>query len=394
MTPALSVRIMTALAAAAFLTSCAGASSYSGTASSARSAAAADTDSSAGNGLQITESYPLQYAQQFRADKYSDGSIGLTIGEQKYLVVPEGNSIPGALDDDTVVLQHPLDNIYLVSSSAMDPILALDGLDSVSLTGTKENSWYLPAVKAAMAAGSIQYAGKYSMPDYEMILAKNCSLAIENTMIYHTPEVKEELEGFGIPVLVERSSYESDPLGRMEWIKLYGILLNKTEKAEQVFDAAVQRIQPLLDQEPTGKTAAFFSVTSNNLITVRKGGDYVAKMIEMAGGSYAFSELTDDGNNLATINLSLEDFYAGARDADVLIYNSTIEGMVESREALVEKCPMLADFKAVQNGDVWVTSQSLFQQSMSLADLILDMNRVFTEGTPADAELKFLSRLP
>ncbi len=78
----------------------------------------------------------------------------------------------------------------------------------------------------------------------------------------------------------------------------------------------------------------------------------------------------------------------------MLIYNSTIEGMVESREALVEKCPMLADFKAVQNGDVWVTSQSLFQQSMSLADLILDMNRVFTEGTPADAELKFLSRLP
>ena len=38
-------------------------------------------------------------------------------------------------------------------------------------------------------------------------------------MIYHTPEVKEQLERFGIPVLVERSSYESSPLARMEWIK-------------------------------------------------------------------------------------------------------------------------------------------------------------------------------
>ncbi len=380
-----------AAAAFFFFTSCAGASSNSGVISTGVSAA--ETEAQTEGGLQIVESYPLQYAQQFRVDKCSDGSTLITIGEQKYLVVPKGNIVPGDLDASTVVLQQPLDNIYLVSSSAMDPILALDGLDFVSLSGTKENSWYLPEVKAAMAEGSIQYAGKYSMPDYERILAANCSLAIENTMIYHTPEVKEELEGFGIPVLVERSSYESDPLGRMEWIKLYGILLNKTEKAEQVFAEAERRIAPILTQEATGKTVAFFSVTSNNLITVRKGSDYVAKMIDMAGGSYVFSGLTDDGNNLATINLSLEDFYAGAKDADILIYNSTIEGMVESREALVEKCPMLADFKAVQNGDVWVTSQSLFQQSMSLADLILDMNKVFTEGTPADEELRFLTRL-
>ena len=179
----------------------------------------------------------------------------------------------------------------------------------------------------------------------------------------------------------------------MEWLKLYGILLGRTEEAERVFDDAVQRIAPLLDEEPTGKTAAFFSITSNNLATVRKGGDYVAKMIGLAGGSYVFADLTDSGNNLATVNISLEDFYAGARDADVLLYNSTIEGSIASTEQLVEKCPLLAQFKAVQNGNVWCTAQSLFQQSMELPDLILDMNRVFTEGTPADSELTFLTHV-
>ena len=112
-----------------------------------------------------------------------------------------------------------------------------------------------------------------------------------------------------------------------------------------------------------------------------------------AGGSYVFADLTDNGNNLATINLSLEDFYAGAKDADVLLYNSTIEGSIASTEQLVEKCPLLAQFKAVQNGNVWCTAQSLFQQSMELPDLILDMNRVFTEGTPADSELTFLTHV-
>ena len=64
------------------------------------------------------------------------------------------------------------------------------------------------------------YAGKYNAPDYELILSKACDLAIESTMISHSPEVKEQLEQLGIPVLVERSSYESHPLGRMEWLKL------------------------------------------------------------------------------------------------------------------------------------------------------------------------------
>ncbi len=136
----------------------------------------------------------------------------------------------------TTVLQQPIENIYLVSTSAMDPIISLGALDSIALSGTKADGWYLPEAKAAMQAGQIAYAGKYSAPDYETILASGCGLAIENTMIYHTPEVKEQLEKFGIPVLVERSSYETNPLARMEWVKLYGILLGKQQEAEQLFD--------------------------------------------------------------------------------------------------------------------------------------------------------------
>ena len=343
--------------------------------------------------LTVESSYPLRYAKQFTVDECTGGYELITIADSQYLVVPQGAAVPEDLPQGTTVLQQPMENIYLVSTSAMDPIISLGALDSIALSGTKADGWYLPEAKAAMQAGQIAYAGKYSAPDYETILASGCGLAIENTMIYHTPEVKEQLEKFGIPVLVERSSYETDPLARMEWVKLYGILLGRTEEAERVFDDAVQRIAPLLDEEPTGKTAAFFSITSNNLATVRKGGDYVAKMIGLAGGSYVFADLTDSGNNLATINLSLEDFYAGAKDADVLLYNSTIEGSIASTEQLVEKCPLLAQFKAVQNGNVWCTAQSLFQQSMELPDLILDMNRVFTEGTPADSELTFLTHV-
>ncbi len=345
--------------------------------------------------LVFSHVYPLEYATQFTADCYEGGYTLLTLAESdtKFLVVPEDAAEMDDLPADVTVLRQPVQNIYLVSTSVMDLFLALDALDRVKLSGTRAEGWYLDEAKAAMEAGKIAYAGKYSAPDYEQILAADCGLAIENTMIYHTPEVKEQLERFSIPVLVERSSYESDPLARMEWIKLYGILLGMEETAERVFAQQEARIAPLLEQPPTGKTAAFFSITANNLANVRKGGDYVARMIEMAGGDYVFADLTDAGNNLSTMNLPLEDFYAGAKDADFLIYNSTIEGVVDSREQLVAKCSLLAEFKAVQSGNVWCTNQSFFQQSMELADLILDLHTVFTEEHPDERALKFLIKV-
>ena len=309
---------------------------------------------------------------------------------------PSYASSPAEVDDlpeDVVLLRQPLDHIYLVSTSVMDLFVHLDALDSIALSGTKAEGWYVEEARQAMQEGRIAYAGKYSAPDYERILASGCSLAIENTMILHDPAVKEQLEKFGVPVLIERSSYESGPLARMEWLKLYGILLGRTEQAEEIFRQKVEQVAPILGQESTGKTVAFFSITSNNLITVRRTSDYVAQMVGMAGGVYIFDDLEGDSPGQSTIKLPLETFYARAKDVDVLIYNSTIEGVVETRDQLIEKCPMLEEFKAVQSGDCWCTAQSLFQQSMELADLISDMNLVFTEGRPDPASLRFLQQI-
>ena len=275
----------------------------------------------------------------------------------------------------------------------MDLFLHLDALDSIALSGTRAEGWYLDEARQAMQSGRIAYAGKYSAPDYERILTAECGLAVENTMIYHTPEVKEQLERFGIPVLVERSSYESSPLARMEWIKLYGILLGKEALAEEVFAQQAQRIAPLLEQPSTGKRCAFFSITSSGLATVRKSGDYVAQMIGMAGGEYVFADLADSGNSLSTMNIPLEDLYAGVKDADVLIYNGTIEGSISTKEELLARCALLAECKAVQSGNIWCTTPSFFQQSMALADFMLDLHAVFTGETASPDTLHFLTKI-
>lgn len=338
-------------------------------------------------------SLSLRHATQFSAEYGEDGCVLITIGgRDRYLAVPPGAEPSEELAEGAVQIPVPVTSLYLTATSAMDLIRALDCVDRVTLSGTQASGWYIEEAREAMEAGRMLYAGKYSAPDYERILETGCSLAVESTMIYHTPEVKEQLERLGIPVLVERSSYESDPLGRMEWLKLYGILLGKEELAEQLFEEEEARLAPVLEQEKTGKTAAFFYITSNGAVNVRKSGDYVARMIEMAGGVYVPGNLGND-NALSTMNMQLEAFYATAKDADYLIYNSTIDGELSTREQLLDKSSLLADFKAVREGNVWCTGRNMFQETMGLGEMVLDLHRMLTQKDPDPEEMTYLHRL-
>ena len=354
-------------------------------------AAAAATGPDWGS-LAAVRQVPVQNATQFALTAYDQGYTLLDIPTSgRFLIVPEGAGVPQGLDEDVVPLLAPLDRMYLAATSAMDFFRALGSVSAVRLSGTDKNGWYIQEAKDALNDGSMVFAGKYSAPDYELIFAEKCDLAIESTMIYHSPEVKEQLEKLGVPVLVERSSYEEDPLGRMEWVKVYGALVGKLPEAEALFEAETKAVEPLLDQPKTDKTVAFFYITTTGTVNVRKSDDYVPRMIALAGGTYAFPDL-NSGSALSTVNMTMESFYDGARDADLLIYNSTIDGELFTLSELLQKSAFLKDFKAVQTGNVWCTGKNLFQEPMGLGKLILDMHRVLTDEN-APEELTYLHKL-
>jgi len=342
--------------------------------------------------LEFDRTMPLRYAQKFTVEYAGESYKRITInGDRVYLLVAEGAAVPDGVPDGVTVLQQPLDQIYLVAAAAMDFFDKLNAIDRITLSGKKEADWYITSAKDAMQKGSMLYAGKYSEPDYELILSEGCDIAVENTMIYHSPAVLEQLERLGIPVLVETSSYEPQPLGRMEWIKLYGALLDKEDEAEALFDAKMDSLSGVLEQEPAGKTVAFFYITSNGAVNVRKSTDYVAKSITMAGGEYVSFDDSAEDNAQSTVNIQMESFYHGAVDADVLIYNSIVDGELHSIDELVALDPLLADFKAVKNGNVWCLTKNFYQESLELSDLILDVHGALNDSP--DGEFRFLARL-
>ena len=353
--------------------------------------------------LTYDHSMELSYAENFAVDYYEGGYKLLTtrLNGDRILIVPKHQQAPKDAEalvspsaegepGKLIVLQEPVKNLYLVASSVMDMFAQLDSMDAISMCGLKEEDWYIPAAKQAMKDGTLLYAGKYSQPDYELLLSQNCSMAIENSMIYHTPEVMEKLGEFGIPTLVEYSSYEEHPLGRVEWVRFFGALLNQEEKADQLFEKQKEALKRVEAEESTGKTVAFFYITSNGLVQVRQSTDYIPKMIELAGGKYVFENLGDPDSRRSTVNLQLEDFYDGAQDADFLVYNTTIDRQVQTLEDLLKKCSLLKDFKAVKNHQVWCTTEDMYQQSMSAGNLIEDFHRMLTGD---DKETRYLYRL-
>ena len=183
------------------------------------------------DGLEYKKTMKLKYATGFDVYYYKEGYKLLDVhDDRQYLIVPEGKKKPADLDKEIVVLKQPLEHIYLAATSAMALFDAMDGLDSIRMSGAQASDWYIDNAKKAMEDGKILFAGKYSEPDYEMLIDEDCDLAIESTMILHTPKVQEMIEDLDIPVFIDRSSYESHPLGRTEWIKAYAAMLNKEDQ--------------------------------------------------------------------------------------------------------------------------------------------------------------------
>ncbi len=321
------------------------------------------------------------FAKEYKIHRYDNGLLVVAVSDgRNYVVVPKGMDAPKINAQGTYIIKKPLNSIYLAASAVMCQFDSIGAMDKVTLSGTKQEDWYIDAAKDAMEAGTLVYGGKYSAPDYEMMMEKGTDLAIENTMILHTPKVLEKLEKLGITAFIDRSSYEENPLGRLEWIKVYGVLCDKEDAANDAFLEQTKLVEDIDLSGIEGKSVAVFAVNSGHQIVTKKKNDYFVKMIETAGGTYASPDAGSDEKSASSVTVSIEAFYDYAKDADILIYNGTIQDAPADLKALADMDVTFKDFKAVQSGDVWACDKSLYQFTNKAGTIISDLYEVIAEG--------------
>ena len=118
--------------------------------------------------------------------------------------------------------------------------------------------------------------------------------------------------------------------------------------------------------------------------------DCVAKRVGVAGGEYILSDVGVGGSG--TINMEMEAFYDAAKDADYIIYIWSLGGRPETLADFLERSEILADMKAVQEGNVWCTTPDFFQISNTLGSMINDMNLMLNADETTDT-LTYLFKL-
>ena len=354
----------------------------------ARTASFRNTD--LGCDLGAAQPIELDAARNFTLDRLEDGEVLIcTAGDERFLVVDAPWSAPDGLAEDIELIRRPLTSVYLVSTGMICLLDEIDALDSVSVCSVTADDSPNERLAEKIRAGKIAYGGKYRSPDFELIAEAGCTLAIENTKINHAPDAKRKLQDLDVAVLTEQSSSEPEVLGRLEWIKLMGVLFDREDAAQAAYGDIAERVRGIASLEPTGKTVAFFYINEDGAAVTRRSTDYFSQMIDMAGGTFVAFDPDDeeDGSSSVQSVIDLETFYATAKDADVIIYNTTVDTAVTDIDDILDKNPLLADMAAARSGEVYACDENMYQAMNATDEILEDIRSALEESRPANGYL-------
>ena len=231
---------------------------------------------------------------------------------QRYLLVPDSAEMPEGLPEGTV-LRTPLRRVVAYSSVHCGVMDALGARQQ--LAGLCESRYVdLDFVRQGIAAGRIVDVGDAMAPNIEQIveLAPDAILA--------TPIDQSgygRIEKLGIPIVELTDYMEALPLGRSEWIKLYGLLFGCEERADSLFrqtEAAYLAVKALAAQA-TERPKMLAETKSGGAWYLPGGRSYMANLYRDAGADYPWSDNTSAGS----VPLSFEHVLERGADATVWV---------------------------------------------------------------------------
>lgn len=324
--------------------------------------------------------------------------------DTSWLLLPEGvDKVSGAPAGVNIMTFRDRQNIMVSSASTMALINAMDALSKVPMT-TADTTWRIQEIKDAIDKGTVKEVGKYSKPDYEQIISigaeKHVTFAVFSTMLDSVPDVYDQLtKTCNLRIMRDQSSYESHPLGRTEWIKIYGEIFDMRDKSDAVFNGQVEILNETTSKinvpEAERKTVLIFYTTSTkDTFYVRNAADYVTELVNLGGGKQVAEICPGKSGNT---KMTQELFIEKCSQADYVLYNWTsgasgvkdesLQGLIDARLG-----DWFKDFKAYKEGNVWRTSNDFYQKMDKMGEMVADIYKMLYGENVSDT-LTYVNRL-
>lgn len=264
---------------------------------------------------------------------------------QRYALIPRSSEIPKGLPEKTAIIRTPVKRALVYSSVHANAIKELGEVSSI--VGVCDPQYFtIPEIREGLESGQIINAGSSMSPVTEKIIALSPEIIILSP---YQNSTYGELTSLGIPIIECADYMETSPLGRAEWIKLFGMLYHKGQEADSIYNDVTEKYTSLkaltsdLEQKP--------KILSENIINgtwyVPGGNSYMAHLFADAGGSYAWADVNTSGS----IPLDMPRVLEKAHDADVWLIKSFDPDF--SYAKLKSQNSLNAEFKAFKQQNIF-----------------------------------------
>jgi iron complex transport system substrate-binding protein len=344
---------------------------------------------------------PIRYAHGFRIDRrlgYREVSIlNRAAGRSdtlRYLLVDSGQAAP-ADRPGIPVIHTPVRTMVVLASAhiglaefagAADRIAGLGNLQYVSS----------PVVRAGIRAGRVRQVGVDGSTNNELVIAMHPGVMITSTNPDAAFGQYQTISEAGIPVVPDAEWLETTPLGRAEWVKLIGALIDNEEEVGKKFDSVERAYRQLAEIGSSAKTrpSVIIDMPWKGTWYTPAGENYMAQLLRDAGASYNWSET----KGIGSLALNVEAVIPVALKAEYWLN----VGNVNSRKDIEAMDPRFAQFRAFQTDSIYnfnkrvndIGSNDFWESGLANPQLILaDVIRILHPGMLPPDSLYYYKQL-
>ena len=287
-------------------------------------------------------------------------------GDKAIIVSPYGGTA------DTLEVTAPLRSIVCMSSSYIGFLDAI-GCDSVATAVSGLAYVSDPEVQAHAVD-----VGYDAALDYETILKLRPDLVLTYAVSAAEPPYLQKLRDLGIRTAVIHEHLESHPLARAEYIKFFGLLTGRKERADSLFADIRDRYLSLVKESDAPKSV-LVNIPYADQWYIPGGDNYMTRLISDAGGEV----LGAVPGRFESSVISVEKAFEYAQKADFWLN----PGWCSTKDQLRSVHPLFADFPVIDK-PVWNNTKqnnpgggnAFWETGPARPDLILEDLRAIFDG--------------
>lgn len=310
-----------------------------------------------------------------------------------YILKEKDAKVPDSLQSYTTI-KVPLETVVVTSTTNIPYLEMLDVENK--LVGFPHTD-YISSEKTRILIdkGAVKNVGQNEKLNIEQLIELAPDLIVTFGVDNNNPML-DNLTKSGLNVLIQADWMEQSPLGKAEWIKLYGALFGKEDKAKELFDKIVEsynQAKKLVAEKPATTTVLYGSMYED-VWYVAKGNSWVAQFMEDAKSNYLWADLEGTGSQ----GLSFEKVLDKAKTANVWIVSGSFLTLAELQKAN----PHYSEFDAFKNKSIYTLESKFgatggtiyYELSPSRPDLVLkDYIKIFHPDLLPSYEFTFASKL-